>query len=53
MVSKMADTAQPRRRPLIGTERPGESLDGIAFQDGVRKEDSLDGRDLSFSSKSR
>lgn len=39
MVFKLAITAQQRWRRLKGSERLGEILEGIVFQDGVRKEE--------------
>ena len=39
MVFKLAITAQQRWRRLKGSERLGEVLEGIVFQDGVRKEE--------------
>lgn len=39
MVFKLAITAQQRWRRLKGSERLGEVLKGIVFQDGVRKEE--------------
>ncbi len=39
MVFKLAITAQQRWRGLKGSERLGEVLEGIVFQDGVRKEE--------------
>ena len=39
MVFKLAITAQQRWRRLKGSERLGEVLEGIVFQDGFRKEE--------------
>ena len=39
MVFKLAITVQQRWRRLKGSERLREVLEGIVFQDGVRKEE--------------